>query len=76
MPANPIPPADPKPVPPGDPSPDPIEDLKKQAEALKERIEELKKRTDMPVNAALGSPSWEQGAADGHLDRKDDDDET
>jgi hypothetical protein len=57
------------------PQPDPLDELKKKAEDLKARIEEAKKHSDMPVNAALGNPNWEQKAADGHLDRKDDDDE-
>jgi hypothetical protein len=63
------------PAPPAKPQPDALDALKKQAEDLKHRIEEAKKRSDMPVNSALGNPAWEQNAADGHLDRKDDDDD-
>ena len=68
MPAEAAPPAKPS-------QPDPLDELKKKAEDLKARIEEAKKRSDMPINSALGSPAWEQNASDGHLDRKDEDDE-
>jgi hypothetical protein len=35
---------------------------------LKRRIEEAKRRHDMPVDSNLGDPNWEERAADGHLD--------
>ncbi len=50
------------------------EDLKHDADDLKERIEELRRRTDMPVNSALGSPKIDAENADGRRDVKDDDD--
>jgi hypothetical protein len=50
-------------------------DLKKASDDLKKRIDEEKRRHDMPVDSNLGDPSWEERAADGHLDRPDDDDE-
>jgi hypothetical protein len=50
------------------------EDLKHEADDLKGRIEELRRRTDMPVNSALGSPKIDAENADGRRDVKDDDD--
>jgi hypothetical protein len=50
------------------------EDLKHDADDLKERIEELRRRTDMPVNSALGSPKIDAENADGRRDVKDDED--
>ena len=35
---------------------------------LKRRIEEAKRRHDMPLDSHLGDPNWEERAADGHLD--------
>jgi len=49
--------------------------LKKASEDLKSRIEEAKKRNDMPLDSTLGNPKWDQDAADGHLDRKDDEED-
>ena len=49
--------------------------LKKASEDLKSRIEEAKKRNDMPLDSSLGNPKWEKGAADGHLDVPPDDEE-
>jgi hypothetical protein len=50
-------------------------DLRKASEDLKARIAEAKRHNDLPVDSALGSPSWERSAADGHLDQPEDDDE-
>jgi hypothetical protein len=50
-------------------------ELRKASEDLKARIEEAKKRNDMPLDSTLGNPKWDQDASDGHLDRRDDDDE-
>jgi hypothetical protein len=50
-------------------------DLRKAAEDLKTKIDEAKRRNDMPVDSALGNPGWERSAADGHLDVPDKDDE-
>jgi hypothetical protein len=50
------------------------EDLKHEADDLKGRIEELRRRTDMPVNSALGSPKIDAENADGRRDVKGDDD--
>ena len=49
-------------------------DLQKASEELKAKIAEAKGRNDMPLDSALGNPTWEKNAADGHLDVPDDDD--
>ena len=52
----------------------PVEtDSRKASKDLKARIDEAKARNDMPLNASLGNPKWEQHAADGHLDVPDND---
>ena len=53
----------------------PREALKKEAEDLARRIDELRKKTDMPVNSALGSPRIDAENADGRRDVKDDEEE-
>jgi hypothetical protein len=50
-------------------------ELTKISADLKSRIEEAKRENDMPLNSALGSPDFEKRAADGHLDRPEDDDD-
>jgi hypothetical protein len=52
-----------------------LSELRKASEALKAKIAEAKDRDDEPLDSALGNPKWEKNAADGHLDRPDDDDE-
>ena len=52
-----------------------LPDLRKAADDLKTKIDEAKRRNDMPIDSALGNPGWEQRAADGHLDVPDQDDE-
>ena len=52
-----------------------LAELEKESAELKARIEEAKKRSDMPLDEALGDPNWERRAADGHLDRPDDESE-
>ena len=51
------------------------EALKKEADDLKQRIEELRRKNDMPVNSALGSPKIDAENADGRRDVKDDEEE-
>lgn len=51
------------------------EALKQEADDLKHRIDELRKKTDMPVNSALGSPKIDAENKDGRRDVKDDEDE-
>ena len=50
-----------------------LKQLEKDLFDLKKRIEEEKRRHDMPLDSKLGDPEWEQRAADGHLDRADND---
>jgi hypothetical protein len=50
-----------------------MSDLQKASAELKAKIAEAKSRNDMPIDSALGNPNWEKHAADGHLDRPDDD---
>ncbi|RBP03064.1 hypothetical protein DFR50_14737 [Roseiarcus fermentans] len=74
---TPDPDAKPDPSTPGegpDPSPS-VSDLKAIANRLRERIEEEKRRHDLPLDSTLGNPDWDERAKDGHLDRPDDDDE-
>ena len=50
-------------------------DLRKASDDLKNRIEEAKRQNNMPLDSALGSPDFEKRAADGHLDRPEDEDD-
>jgi hypothetical protein len=57
-----------------DPS-QPLERLKSASKALKEKIEEEKRRQNMPIDSTLGDPAWDEKARDGRFDRKDGDDD-
>ena len=52
-----------------------IDDLTKASDDLKRRIDEARKRSDMPIDPQLGSPDFQQKAADGRFDLPDEDDE-
>ena len=52
-----------------------LAELEQKSAELKTRIEEAKKKSAMPLDEALGSPEWERHAADGHLDRPEDESE-
>jgi hypothetical protein len=52
-----------------------LETLKKASHDLKERIEEQKRKSDMPVNSSLGDPAVDAANADGHNDLKEDDED-
>jgi len=52
-----------------------LPELRKASDEPKAKIDEAKRRNDMPVDSALGNPAWERKAADGHLDVPDGDDE-
>ena len=54
---------------------DSFEELKQASHDLKERIEEQKRKSAMPINPALGSPAIDAANADGHNDLPPDDDE-
>ncbi len=61
----------PNPQPNQEPQPDAsqsLDQLKTFSKHLRERIEEEKRRHDLPVDSNLGDPNWEERAADGHLD--------
>ena len=63
----------------GDPSPltpeETLDELKRHSHDLKERIEELRRKTEMPINSALGNPRIDAENADGRNDLPPDDDE-
>ena len=50
-------------------------ELRQASEELKKKIDDAKRRNDMPLDSALGNPNWEKNAADGHLDVPDKDDD-
>lgn len=45
-----------------------FDELKQKSEQLKAKIEEEKRKHDMPLDSTLGDPEWEEKAADGRLD--------
>jgi hypothetical protein len=59
----------------GQPSADPYVELERASEELKQKIEEQRRKHDMPVNSSLGNPDVDAQNADGHNDVKDDDDD-
>jgi hypothetical protein len=42
--------------------------LKEKSKEVKAKIEQEKRRHDLPLDSKLGNPAWEEKAADGHLD--------
>ncbi len=52
-----------------------LDRLKKQSQDVKARIEQEKRKHDLPLDSNLGDPTWEENAADGHLDVPEDDDD-
>jgi hypothetical protein len=52
-----------------------LRDLREASEVLKAKIANAKRRNDIPLDPALGSPDFEQNAADGALDVPDKDDD-
>lgn len=52
-----------------------LDRLKQASESLRARIDEAKRRQDMPLDANLGNPEWEEKAKDGRFDKPDDEDE-
>jgi hypothetical protein len=57
---------------PADPT---LETLKQASHDLKERIEEQKRKSAMPLNSSLGDPAIDAANADGHNDRPDEEDD-
>jgi len=52
-----------------------LDRLKKQSQDVKARIEQEKRKQDLPLDSNLGDPTWEENAADGHLDVPEDADD-
>jgi hypothetical protein len=52
-----------------------LSELGRASKALKAKIAKAKARNDMPFDSTLGNPTWDNNAADGHLDVPDDDDD-
>ena len=52
-----------------------LERLKEQSAEVKAKIEQEKRRHDLPLDSKLGNPAWEESAADGHLDLPEEDDD-
>ena len=60
------------------PTPTPEEDLeslKRHSKDLKDRIEEQRRKSDMPLNASLGNPETDAENADGRRDLPDEDED-
>jgi hypothetical protein len=52
-----------------------VADLKRHSQDLKERIEEQRRKSDMPVNSSLGNPAVDAENADGRRDLPDEDED-
>jgi hypothetical protein len=52
-----------------------LAEMKQSSQELKQRIEELRRKTEMPVNASLGNPQIDAENADGRNDLPDRDDD-
>jgi hypothetical protein len=50
-----------------------LDQLKEKSKEVKAKIEQEKRRHDLPLDSNLGNPEWEQNAADGHLDVPEED---
>ncbi len=49
--------------------------LKQESHDLKERIEELRRKAEMPLNSSLGDPAIDAANADGHNDLPDEEED-
>ena len=52
-----------------------LERLKQQSAEVKAKIEQERRRHDLPLDSNLGNPAWQESAADGHLDLPDEDED-
>ena len=50
-----------------------LDKLKEDSKELKAKIEQEKRRLDLPVDSNLGNPEWERSVSDGHLDIPEED---
>ena len=52
-----------------------LDRLKEKSKEVKAKIEQEKRRQNLPLDSNLGNPEWEENAADGHLDVHGQDDD-
>ncbi|MBV8105432.1 MAG: hypothetical protein JO223_12575 [Hyphomicrobiales bacterium] len=52
-----------------------LDRLKEKSKEVKAKIEQEKRRQNLPLDSNLGNPEWEENAADGHLDVHEQDDD-
>ncbi len=52
-----------------------LKELEEKSSELKAKIDQERRAHDMPVNAQLGVPNWEEKAADGRFDLPKDEEE-
>ncbi len=52
-----------------------LDRLKEESKEMKDRIEQEKRKHDLPLDSNLGNPAWEESVADGRLDLPEDDDD-
>jgi hypothetical protein len=52
-----------------------LKQLEEESNELKARIEQERRSHNMPINAELGDPKWEEKAKDGRFDRPEGEDE-
>ena len=52
-----------------------LKQLEEELNGLKARIEQERRSLNMPINAQLGDPKWEEKAKDGRFDRPEGEDE-
>jgi hypothetical protein len=52
-----------------------LKQLEEESNELKARIEQERRSHNMPINAQLGDPKWDEKAKDGRFDRPDEEDE-
>ena len=52
-----------------------LKELEEELSELKAKIDQERRAHDMPVNAQLGDPKWDEKAADGRFDLPKDEEE-
>jgi hypothetical protein len=52
-----------------------VDRLKEESQEIKARIEQEKRKHDLPLDSNLGNPAWEESVADGRLDLPEEDDD-
>lgn len=52
-----------------------LKELEEESSELKAKIEQERRARNLPLNAELGDPKWEEKAKDGRFDRPERDDE-